>query len=170
MRLPPYPIFPNLPGDKVSLREIIAADISDLIEISYYDAIQATTIHEATDMQAKINRDYHAGNSIHWGIADKATNKILGTCGYYRGFDKGAGELGFVLLSQYRGQGFMIAALLLAIDFGINEIGLNRIWAVTDKQNKQAIALLERLGFVQFAVLEEDHIEYELSPFCPVRP
>lgn len=164
MRLPPYAMFPNIQGDKISLREIIPEDIPDLIEISYYDAVQAKTFQEATEMHMKITRDYHAGNLIHWGIADKVTLKILGTCGYYRGFDKGAGELGFVLLTPYRGQGFMTAALLLAIDFGINEIGLNRIWAVTHKQNEQAIALFERLGFAQVAVLEEDQIEYELSP------
>lgn len=97
MRLPSYPIFPNIRGDKISLCEIITEDIPNLIEISFYDAVQATTIQEA-------------------------------------------------------------------IDFGINEIGLNRIWAVTDKQNKQAIPLFERLGFMQVAALEEDQIEYELSP------
>ena len=68
MRLPPYPIFPNIQGDKISLREIITEDIPDLIEISYYDAVQATTFQEATEMHMKITRDYHAGNSIHWGM------------------------------------------------------------------------------------------------------
>jgi len=103
MRLPPYPIFPNIPEDKISLREIITEDIPDLIEISFYDAVQATTIQEP-------------------------------------------------------------------IDFGINEIGLNHIWAVTDKQYEQAIPLFERLGFIQVAAYKEDQIEYELSPLCTDRP
>ena len=162
MRLPPYEIFPIITGDKITLRQILAADIEDLIEISFYDAIQATTLQQATTMQAKINKDYIDGNSVHWGIADNFTNKIIGTCGYYRGLDKGMGELGCVLLPQYRGKGFMTSAILLAIDFGLNTIGLKRIWAITTKQNEKAIKLLEQLNFVKTADLDDNEMEYEL--------
>jgi [ribosomal protein S5]-alanine N-acetyltransferase len=162
MRLPPYDIFPIISGDKISLRQILTADIKDLIEISFYDSIQATTLQQATEMQAKINKDYIDGNSVHWGIAENSTNKIIGTCGYYRGLDNGTGELGCVLMPQYRGQGFMTSAMLLAIDFGINNIGLKRICAITTKQNESAIKLLERLNFLKVAELEDDEIEYQL--------
>jgi ribosomal-protein-alanine N-acetyltransferase len=162
MRLPPYDIFPIIAGDRITLRQILTADIEDLIEISFYDAIQATTLQQATEMQDKINKDYIEGNSIHWGIADNLTNKIIGTCGYYRGLDQGTGELGCVLLSQYRGQGFMTFAMLLAIDFGLNTIGLKRVWAVTTKQNEKAIKLLEQLNFTKIADLDDNEIEYEL--------
>jgi ribosomal-protein-alanine N-acetyltransferase len=162
MRLPPYDIFPIISGDKISLRQILTADIKDLIEISFYDSIQATTLQQATEMQAKINKDYIDGNSVHWGIAENSTNKIIGTCGYYRGLDNGIGELGCVLMPQYRGQGFMTSAMLLAINFGINNIGLKRICAITTKQNERAIKLLEKLNFLKVAELEDDEIEYQL--------
>lgn len=163
MKLPPYDNFPTISNDKILLREIQLSDINDIIEISFYDAVQAANLQQATEMQAKINKDYFDGNSIHWGIADKLTNKIVGTCGYYRGLDKGKGELGCVLLPQYRGKGFMTSAMLLAIDFGINNIGLNRIWAITNQQNVKAINLLERLGFIKTAVLDDNDVEYELK-------
>jgi ribosomal-protein-alanine N-acetyltransferase len=162
MRLPPYDIFPIISDDRISLRQIMTADIEDLIEISFYDAIQATTLQQAAEMQDKINKDYIEGNSIHWGIADNLTNKIIGTCGYYRGLDQGTGELGCVLLPQYRGQGFMTSAMLLAIDFGLNTIGLKRVWAITTKQNEKAIKLLEQLNFTKIADLDDNEIEYEL--------
>lgn len=136
-------------------------DLKDLIEISFYDSVQATTLQQAKEMQSKINRDYADGNAIHWGIADNTTNTILGTCGYYRGFNNDGGELGCVLLPQFRGQGFMTTAMKLAIDFGINNIGLKRIWAITTKQNDNAIKLLERLDFIRIADLQDDEIEYE---------
>lgn len=162
MRLPPYDVFPTIHGNKISLRQILTADIEDLIEISFYDSVQATTLQEATEMQAKINKDYMEGNSIHWGIAHNLTGKIIGTCGYYRGLEEGAGELGCFLLPQYRGQGFMTSAMLLAIDFGINNIGLKRVWAITTKQNHKAIKLLEQLSFTKIADLDDNEIEYEL--------
>ncbi len=163
MNLPPYRIFPNISDDKVLLRQIKITDIKDLVEISYYDSVRAKTVQQATEMQAKINKDYFDGNSIHWGIIDIVTNKIVGTCGYYRGFDKGEGELGCVLLPQYRGKGFMTSAMLLAIEFGLNKIGLKRIWAITNQKNKQAIKLLERLNFKKIADLEDNEIEYQFN-------
>jgi ribosomal-protein-alanine N-acetyltransferase len=163
MKLPPYNTFPIITGDRITLRQILTADIEDLIEISFYDAIQATTLQQASEMQEKINKDYIEGNSIHWGIADSLTNKIIGTCGYYRGLDQGTGELGCVLLPQYHGQGFMTSAMLLAIDFGLNSIGLKRVWAITTKQNEKAIKLLENLNFTKIADLDDNEIEYELK-------
>lgn len=163
MNLPPYLNFPTIRGEKISLREITNADIPDLIEISFYDAVQAKTIAEATAMQEKIEEDYLAGNSIHWGIADNNSNKILGTCGFYRGLDKGEGELGCVLLVQYRGKGFMSSAMQLAIDFGLQSIKLKRIWAITNQQNTKAINLLERLNFIKIKLLEDEEVEYEIK-------
>lgn len=163
MKLPPYNTFPNIKGDKISLRQIQLSDVNDIVEISFYDAAQATTLQQAIEMQAKINKDYIDGNSIHWGIADNITDKIIGTCGYYRGLDQGAGELGCVLLPQYQGKGFMTFSMSLAIDFGIKYIGLKRIYAITSQQNDKAQKLLERLNFVKIADLEDDEIEYELK-------
>lgn len=162
MKLPPYNIFPTITGDKITLRQIMTADIKDLVGISFYDDVQAKTVQKAIEMQAKINKDYFDGNSIHWGIADKLTNKIVGTCGYYRGLYKGEGELGCVLLPQYRGQGYMTSAMLLAIEFGLNNIGLKRIWAITSQHNAEAIKLLERLNFIKIADLDGNEVEYEL--------
>ena len=163
MKLPPYDKFPYITGDYITLRQIQSPELSDLLEISYYDGVQAKTWSEAIVMQTNINANYELGNSIHWGIEDNLTLKIVGTCGYYRGFDNGAGELGCVLLPQYRGQGYMSNALLLAIEFGRNTIGLKSIWAVTTKENQKAIQLLEKLNFVKMAELEDQNIEFELS-------
>ncbi len=163
MKPPPYDIFPSIISDKISLRQVQTSDIKGLIEISFYDSIQATTLQQATEMQTKINKDYFDGNSIHWGIADILTDKIVGTCGYYRGFDKGEGELGCVLLPQNEGQGFMTRAMELAIDFGINTIELKRVWAITTKENFKAIKLLKRLNFIKIADLPNDEVEYEFK-------
>jgi len=163
MNLPPYDTFPNLSDGNILLREILDSDIKDIVEISRYDAIPAKNVAEAAAMQEKINQNYKDGQSIHWGIADKATNRIVGTCGYYRGLDQGEGELGCILLPQFMGQGYMTAAMRLAIQFGQNEIGLKRIFAITTQQNGPAIRLLERLGFVKVADLEDDEIEYEFA-------
>ncbi|MFP3599135.1 GNAT family N-acetyltransferase [Chryseobacterium sp. SIMBA_029] len=164
MTLPQYDSFPTVTGEGVPLRQILDSDLQDLIEISFYDAIQAETVEQAAEMQSKINKDYTNGNSIHWAIIDNTTQKVVGTCGYYRGFDNGNGELGCVMLPQYYGKGYMTAAMSLAIDFGLKNIGLQRVWAATSQQNTKAIQLLERLNFRRTVLLENDEIEFEFNP------
>lgn len=161
MNLPPYSSFPIIKDEKITLREIASQDLADLIEISYYDAIQAKNVEEAAEMQAKIDQDYLAGNSIHWGIADSSNNKIVGTCGYYRGFENESGELGCVLLPQFRGKGYMNLAMNVAINFGLINLELKRIWAATSPDNFAAIKLLEKLNFTKTKI-EDEEIEFEL--------
>lgn len=163
LSLPPYAIFPTIYGEKITLRQIQLSDINDLIEISYYDAVKASTLGQAIEMQDKINADYLQGDSIHWGIEDLVSNKIVGTCGYYRGLDKGEGELGCVLLPEFRGMGLMMAALQLAMSFGINNMALKRIWAITTNDNQKAKMLFDRLGFIEVKESPDGEITYELK-------
>ena len=163
MTLPPYPQFPHLLSEEITLRQILVADIPAITGISYYDGKLAATVEQAQQMQDKINQDYLNGNSIHWGITDKTTNNIVGTCGYYRGFDTGAGEIGCVLLPQFRGKGFMTKAIKLTIDYGKNTMHLKRVFAITTPQNMKAIQLLSRLGFVKVANPNQGQIQFNLS-------
>ncbi len=162
-KLPPYAHFPQIKAERITLREIVEADLGAVAAISFYDGKPAATIEEAREMQAKIDRNYLDGESIHWGIIDNETNQIVGTCGYYRGFKNNSGELGCVLLPQFRGKGYMSEALRLAAEFGIDHMRLERVWAATSQQNEKAIQLLERIGFSKFAELPGDEVLYELK-------
>ena len=164
INLPPYLRFPVLLHERIVLRQVFPADLKSLVEISYYDAVQAKTVEEAAEMQLRINLDYCAGGSIHWLITDNGSTNIVGTCGFYRGFENGEGELGCILLPAYRGQGYMSAAMRLAIDFGFQRIGLQRIKAITSRNNKEAIKLIERLLFQRVGTLGDDEVEFELRP------
>lgn len=164
MNLPPYKTFPKISNERILLREVQPSDMSDIMEISFYDAIQARTESEAQQMQDKINLDYLNGDSIHWGIVDKRTNEIVGTCGYYRGFENESGELGCILLPEFCGQGYMSAVMQLAVDFGFINIGLQTIWAATDQNNKQSIKLLTRLGFKKTSEKDNGELVFELKP------
>lgn len=161
MNFPPYDKFPEIDSETIILREIQDDDIKDVVEISFYDAMPALTVEKAKEMQNRINQDYQNGSSIHWGIANKQTNQIMGTLGYYRGFDNGIGELGCVLKSEFHGKGFMTTAMKMAAEFGLNNIGLTKVIAITDRQNNSAIKLFNRVGFVKTRDLEENEIEYQ---------
>jgi len=161
MHLPPYPNYPLLNGACVLLRPVFAADAEALLEISYYDGQKAKNVSEAVDMLDKIHQDYLLGTSLHWGIEAGQTGKLMGTCGYYRGLNQGAGELGCVLLPEYRGKGYMSEAITLAATFGRDHMQLNRIYAITTQGNTPALRLLERLGF-DLTREDEETLEFDL--------
>jgi ribosomal-protein-alanine N-acetyltransferase len=161
MNLPPYQDFPTLKNSMILLREIRPEDIKDLVEISFYDGKAASDEEEAKFMQARIDADYQRGDSIHWGIVDLEMDQVVGTCGYYRGFEGGSGELGCVLKPAFRGQGYMRTALELAIEFGFQQIGLEKVVAITSQQNEKAVRLLTRLQFVKTANLSDGEVEYQ---------
>ncbi|MEO7215953.1 hypothetical protein [Mucilaginibacter sp.] len=64
MNLPPYAQYPRLTGEGILLREVLPADIPALMAIFFYDGKPADTLTEAREMQARIDADYAAGNSI----------------------------------------------------------------------------------------------------------
>lgn len=163
MKLPPYTKFPEIESGNIILRQVKLTDMADVIEISFYDGKPAATIEEAIGMQEKIDQDYANGESIHWAIVDKETNEVMGTLGYYRGFENKAGEVGCVLRPKFRGKGLMTAALELAIAFGFETIGLEKVVAVTTRENAKAIVLIGRLGFVQVECADTNYIEYHLT-------
>jgi len=162
MKLPPYEKFPTLIAEGIVLREVQTDDLQNLVDILFYDSKPALNLEGAIEIQKKIDLDYLNGTSIPWGIADKASNEILGNVGFYRGFNDGAGEIGCVIRPEFRGKGLMTKAMTLAIKFGFNDVELTNIIALTTKTNKKAIKLVERLNFVKTAELKGEEIEYTL--------
>ncbi|MDJ1499004.1 GNAT family N-acetyltransferase [Xanthocytophaga agilis] len=161
LQLPPYKEYPIVSNERILLRQIKSEEIKDILEISFYDGKRASTIEEASAMLQKIDVDYQDGTSIHWGIFDKLTTILVGTCGYYRGFADATGELGCILRPAYYGKGYMTSALQLAIGFGKEQMGLKKIIAITTKHNNPALHLLNRLSFVKTQDLMGDDVEYE---------
>jgi len=164
---PPYKDFPILNSNQIILRQVLHTDADEIMEISYYDGIEASNANEAIEMQKKINQDYLQGNSIHWGIVDAQSSKLVGTCGYYRGFVNNTGELGYVLKPSFEGRGYMSNALKKAIEFGVNIIGLQNIIAITEKSNIKSQNVLKRLNFVQESE-QDNYITYIYQRELPI--
>ena len=91
MNQPPYHPYPVLQVEDIILREVKEADLEDILDVLYYDGVKAATIEHAVEIQKQIDRDYLDGSSVHWAIASKDTNRIMGTCGFYRGFENETG-------------------------------------------------------------------------------
>lgn len=141
--------IPVLSSPRLFLRSIRPGDAAAIVEISVYDGVFASSETEALAILNKINADCARGESIHWGIYLKATNEIVGSCGYYRGFSEKTGEIGYILRPAFRGRGIMTEAIKLIVDFGLNSLKLDTIVAYTEPSNLASASVLQRAGFHQ---------------------
>ena len=96
-----FTTHPTLTFDDLILKAISILDQSEIEELcSYYPPEKRIS---AKALVAKVEKEYQEKNSINWGIYK--SNKLVGTIGFYRGFENDQGELGYVLLKKYRGLG-----------------------------------------------------------------
>ena len=88
-----------------------------------------------------------------WATVLKVDGSYIGRCGLYpniRGEQKVAGEavLGFYLARQFWGQGFASEAGRALVEFGFDELMLERIVTAVQVENTASVRILEKLGFV----------------------
>ncbi len=58
----------------------------------------------------------------------------------------------------------MTMAMKLAVEYGLNVIGLVKVIAITDKQNIKTVNLLNRVGFTQTSDgLNNDEVTFEFN-------
>lgn len=157
--------FSELETDRLFLKNIstedrnfIFAQFSNTEVIRYLDAEPLTDIQEADELidfyiQAK-PRIRH-----RWVIVRKDDGIKLGTCGFYD-WDKSTGSCSFVcdLFPDYWGNGYMYEAVKKILTFVKVNMKIKRIYACTHIDNKNAIKMVEKLGFVFTEQIEVEFI------------
>ena len=110
------------------------------------------------------------GRLAMWATVLKADGSYIGRCGLYpklkeEGRVAGEAVLGFYLARQFWGQGFATEAGRAFVDFGFDELRLERIVTAVEVGNKASIRVLEKLGFVvtRHEVGPRSFFHFELS-------
>ncbi len=160
MLRPPFAQFPEIQLQGYVLRQLTDDDLPDILPIIFYDGKPALTPAKAKNIVARIENDYQSGNTINWGIAEKTTNKIVGTCGFYRGFANNTGEIGYVMHPGFRGSGIMQQAVAAISGFGTAQLGLEKVVAFTKPDNAASIAILQKCGFTEEPSEEKAYLKF----------
>ena len=105
-----------------------------------------------------IINEYKWRNAIERTLHTSQQLLLMGLVGYYCGFHNKAGELGHVLLQQFKRKVSVNATLKSAITFGKYNMGLKRMRAITPKKNNNAPQLFDRLNFITVSNLQDDEI------------
>ncbi len=145
---------PTLVTERLMLRPMNEADIDFVYELfrrsetnkySWYPDLKNRK--EAEEMYENFMK---SGSEYHFRlmIELKENDKPIGTIGFYNyvNFHMRA-DLGYDPLKEYWGNGYMTEAVKALIDYGFERLGLIRIEATVDPENKASIRVLERTGF-----------------------
>jgi ribosomal-protein-alanine N-acetyltransferase len=107
------------------------------------------TIEEAKNFIDKVNANIESGTSLYWAIADRKTNQLLGTVCIWNIVEADSkAELGYELMYDFWGKGYMQECISKVVDFTFDKMGLNVIEAVIVQGNERSIKLAERNGFI----------------------
>jgi len=155
--------FPTLQTSRLVLREITHVDAPDIFEIyscaevvRYYDCDAYENIQKALDLIQSWAANGSKDVAIRWGISEKGTAKIIGTCGFnFWNKQYSSSPLGYDLLPSYWNKGIITEAVKEILRFGFEEMKLNRIQAITFPENVASSRVLEKLGFQKEGTLRE---------------
>lgn len=139
---------------RISLRPIISTDHHDIFrglsdpDVVKFYGVSFKTL-EATLEQMTWFRDLEKNETGKWWtVRDAVTSEFLGAGGF-NDLDKQLkkAEIGFWLLPEFWGQGYMQEAMPLICNYGFNELGLQRIEGFVASENLKCKKALEKLGF-----------------------
>ncbi|WP_423062270.1 GNAT family N-acetyltransferase [Candidiatus Paracoxiella cheracis] len=91
---------------------------------------------------------------IYWSLARKEDNRMIGAVGLYINNHHYRAELCYDMARPYWNKGIMTKALQAVLELCFNQIGINRIEAITLNENVASMALLKKLGFVYEGALK----------------
>lgn len=122
---------------------------NDFINRYLYDAEPMTDISQADEL-IDFYTMVEPRKQNRWVLIDKTTNTKLGTCGFHLwNPDNKEVEIGFELMEQYNGKGYMREAIEAIIEFARHEMKVERINAIVHIKNQKCIKLLEGLRFIK---------------------
>lgn len=156
--------FPILATERMVLRALRPSDAervfamrSDPQVMEHVNRPLATSIGDATALIELITTSVAANDAVQWAITLEGDDKFIGLIGFWRIVKvHHYGELGYKLMRDQWGKGYISEAIAAVVPFGFQTLGFHRIEAITRPGNVASIRALEKNGFVREAHLKEN--------------
>lgn len=149
--------IPTLTTGYITLRAIDERDIAALFSlfshervVRFMDIERFINVSEALQLINFFREKLAAGEGMRWAITANGHNELIGTCGFHHiNRTHYKMEIGYDLLPSYWGKGIMTNSIHRLLQYGFEEMQINRIEAYVDPDNINSYKLLRRLGFEQ---------------------
>jgi len=157
--------LPTLTGARATLRELRASDAASLFSaladesVTRFISPPPPTLDGLERFIAWTDRQRAAGQSICFAVVPRGSDTAIGVF-QLRSLDSGFGvaEWGFVMASDFWGDGLFGDGARLIIDFAIDVIGSRRLEARVAVKNTRGNAALRKLGAVREGLLRKSFL------------
>lgn len=154
---------------RLNLRELAPDDAPLILELlndpDYLLHIGDRNVRSLEDARAYIEERIIDSYLCHgfgmYLVVLKGNGIPIGICGFVRRDGLDDVDIGYALLPAYRGAGYALEAARATLVYGVDELGLERVVALTSVDNEASVCLLEKLGyrFDRLIRLSEDQDE-----------
>lgn len=143
--------------DRFIIRELMPEDVKELYRIyqkrevtQYIPPLSESMEEEIEKQKAYVEQVYHFYRYGIWGVFESGSGRLIGRCGIENKYIDGRSEfeLSYLLDNDFWGCGYAIEYTRAVISYARNQLHIQRIIAIIDKQNIRSIRLAERLGFL----------------------
>ncbi|MBQ7320786.1 MAG: GNAT family N-acetyltransferase [Clostridia bacterium] len=161
-----YHIFshiPQLETERLILRRMLVSDAEDMFDYAHRsDVTRHLTWDPHPDIQytreylAYISAHYAAGDFFDWAVIERASGRMIGTCGFTRFHcEADCAEIGYVLHPSFWGRGIATEAVREVIRFGFQRLEVNRIEAKFMEGNEASRRVMEKNGMTFEGMLRQ---------------
>ncbi|MFN2500860.1 MAG: GNAT family N-acetyltransferase [Pyrinomonadaceae bacterium] len=151
--------------ERLSLREITSGDAGFVAELlntpKFLKYIGDRGVRSSTEAAEFIETRYRQSYIDHgyglYAVDQLADRSTIGICGYVRRESLAGPDLGFAFLPAYERRGFGFESASATLNYGRDQLGFHRVFAITTLYNDASVALLYKLGFT-FDCLMDDGV------------
>lgn len=156
--------LPEIETDRLVLRKMKLDDAGDVFDYAsdpdvaryvIWDAHRS--IKDSESFLALVVEGYRNGELGTWGMEDRESGKLIGTCGYDGSWQPAhaSAEIGYALSRRYWGRGLMPEAVTALLEFGFGRMKLNRIVARCFAPNTASEKVMRKVGMSYEGTLRE---------------
>lgn len=144
------------------LRRIVATDLPELYagfgdpQVTHHYGVHFDSLDATREQLAWYDRLLAEGTGIWWAVCDRRTATFLGAIGLndLKAVHRKA-EIGFWLLRAHWGKGIMSDVLPHVLRHAFGDMGLHRVEAIVETDNRASGRLLARHGFSHEGTMRE---------------
>jgi ribosomal-protein-alanine N-acetyltransferase len=145
---------PILEGAHVRLRPFRGSDLKlvhrlygNAENLRYWDSPPSPSLDRSRTI-LHWHLGFRASHYVLWAVEERATRRAVGMINYNsRDIPRRRANLGWLLLPEHQGKGYMTEAGGVLLRHLFDELGLHKVEALIHPDNKKSAALARRLGF-----------------------
>ncbi len=155
--------FPTLETDRIRLRKPSVRDIPKILEYANNPKISETTLNiphpygekDAVFWINMANQGFEDRSRFVFAICQKSTDDFIGGIGLRINQRFNRAEMGFWIAEPFWNNGYVTEASGKILEFGFEELGLNKIIANHFLNNRASGKVMEKCGMVKEAEMLE---------------